>query len=107
MIAVALLLSAQSVPHAVLDAADQANGAYVQCLFATSRAASASRMSADVFEARLAAACTAEQQAVVQAMTAVLQGRGERNAAAVARRAAEDARRSVLDTYRQALNLQR
>jgi hypothetical protein len=64
-------------------------------------------MSADAFEARLAAACTAEQRAVVQAMTAVLQRRGERNAAALARRAADEARRSVLDTYRQGLNLQR
>ena len=105
MIAIALLLFAQSVPQSMLATADNANAAYVQCLFATSRAANGAHLSVYAFEGKLASACGAEEQAIVRATSAVLERRGERNAEATARQLARDARRSVLETYRTTIDL--
>ena len=101
MIAVALLLAAQSVPQSLLTAADDASSAYVQCLFATSRAADGAGLSVEAFERKLASVCITEEERVVRAMTAVLHRRGEANAASSAKQLADDSRRSVVETYRQ------
>jgi hypothetical protein len=106
MNAITLLLMAQSISQGTADAADSANQAYVQCLFATSRAASAARLSVDVFENKLASSCAAEENDAVRALTAALRQRGESNAASTARQAVSDARRSVVETYRRATELQ-
>jgi hypothetical protein len=103
----ALLLAAQAVPQSLLAAADEANGAYVQCLFATSRTANGAHLALEQFERKLAASCLREEDDLVRTGTAVLTRRGERNAASRARQEAKDARRSVLDTYRQNLKLSR
>ena len=105
MIALALLLAAQGVPQSLLDAADEANGAYVQCLFATSRAANTARLTVDEFERKLASSCTAEEAAAVRTGTAVLRHRGEPNAASSTRQLTQEARRSVVATYRETLKL--
>jgi len=102
MIALALLLIAQ----ASTDLADEANGAYVQCLFARSRAANEARLSLSEFEGRLASSCAAEEQTSVRATAAVLARRGERNAAGTARRLAASARQQVIDSYRRAIELE-
>lgn len=107
MIALALLLATEAVPQSMVAAADDANGAYVQCLFATSRAANGAHLSLEAFESRLAASCITEEQEVVRTGTAVLSRRGEANAASSARQSAKDARRSVIQTYRQILELGR
>jgi len=105
MIAAALLITVQAVPQNMLTAADDANAAYVQCLFQTSRAANAARLSLEAFETKLAASCIAEEQELVRTGTAVLNRRGQANAASNARQLAKDARRSVVQTYRQILEL--
>lgn len=102
MMIAALLLAAEAVPQELLAAADEANGAYVQCLFATSRAAHSARLAVDEFERKLAASCLAEEEVLVRTGTAVL-GRRETGAQSTVRREARDARRSVVDTYRQTL----
>ena len=105
MIAIAILLFAQAVPQSMLAAADDADAAYVQCLFATSRAANGAGLSLEAFERKLASACHEEEEASVRAGTAVLIARGEPNAASSERQMAEEARRSVVDTYRKILEL--
>jgi hypothetical protein len=107
MNAIALLLAAQAVPPAMLEAADRANQAYVQCLFAVSRSASAVHVDVEAFRGRLASACTSEEAALVRAGAAVLARRGEPNAASKMRQVTQDARRSVVDTYRFAAQLAR
>ena len=106
MIAIAILLAAQAVPQNMLNAADDADSAYVGCLFATSRAANGAGLSLEAFERKLASACHEEEEASVRAGAAVLRARGEANAVSTERQMAEDARRSVLDTYRHAIALQ-
>lgn len=106
MIALAMLIAAQAGPSALASAADDASGAYIQCLFATSRAANRDRLSVGEFQSRLASSCTAEEQSVVRTTTAVLARRGERNAAGNARQLAQSARQQVIDDYRRALELE-
>ena len=106
MIGIALILAAEPVPQTMLATADEANAAYVQCLFATSRAAMSAHLSAEAFERKLGSACIPEEDAVVRAGTAVLLRRGEPNSSSSAKRVAEEARRSVVESYRQALALQ-
>lgn len=103
MMIAALLLAAEAVPQKLLAAADEANGAYVQCLFATSRAAHSARLTVDEFERKLAASCLAQEEVLVRTGTAVLGRRGETDAQSTVRREAQHARRSVVDTYRQTL----
>lgn len=105
MIPFAILLAAQAVPQSMLAAADNADEAYVGCLFATSRAANGAGLSLEAFERKLASACHAEEEASVRAGAAVLMARGEPNAVSTERQMAEDARRSVVDTYRKILEL--
>ena len=105
MIAIALLLGAQAVPQTLLAAADDANGTYVQCLFATSRAASGAHLSVEAFERKLAGACHAEEEAAVRTGTVVLVARGEADAGSDMSRLAKDARQTVLDTYRKIVEL--
>jgi hypothetical protein len=100
------LLLATAVPAAVTDAADDANLAYVQCLFATSRTASGDRLSIGAFEQRLANACLAQQSALERALAKSLARRGERNSAARAHGLADAARRTVVEDYRHALELE-
>ena len=76
------------------DEADAANLAYVQCLFATSRAASAARLSVDAFEQKLAGSCRSEQRALKRLEPANLHGLDEA------------ARQQVVETYRRALELE-
>ena len=73
--------------------ADAANLAYVQCLFAQSRAAHESRLLPDQFEALLARSCPAEELALV-------------NAAPDAAQTAAQARQMVVDDYRRTVELQ-
>ena len=86
-----------------MAAADEANGAYVQCLFATSRAANSARLSVEQFERKLAGSCLAEEDELVRSGVAVMRHRGEPNAEATVRREASDARRSVVNTFRETL----
>ncbi len=102
---IALFLGAQAVPQSLLRAADDADGTYVQCLFATSRAANGAHLTLEQFEGKLASACRNEEDAAVRAATAVLERRGEPDAASRSRQEAQDARRSVVNTYRQILEL--
>jgi hypothetical protein len=104
--AISLLLAA-GVPQSMLAAADDANGAYVQCLFATSRAANAAHLSVEAFETKLASSCLTEEASLVRTGTAVMAARGETDAASTVKREAADARRSVVDTYRKILELSR
>ena len=103
MIAVAIVLAAQGVPQSMLAAADEANAAFVQCLFAVSRAANGARLGADEFERKLGSSCLAEEAAVVRTGIIVLRRRGVSDPESTVRREAQDARRSVLDTYRKGL----
>jgi hypothetical protein len=104
---IVLLLAAQAIPQSLLAASDEATGAYVQCLFAVSRAANAARLGADEFERKLVSSCLAEEKAVVRTGIPILRLKGAADAAADARREAQDARRSVVDTYRQAMKFSR
>jgi hypothetical protein len=106
VITISLILAA-AVPQSMLAAADDANAAYVQCLFAASRAANAAHLSVDAFETKLASSCLAEEAALVRTGTAVMAARGEPNAASTVRREAAEARRSVVETYRKILELSR
>jgi hypothetical protein len=106
MIALAMLIAAQAGPSALASAADDASGAYIQCLFATSRAATRDRLSVGQFESRLASSCIAEEQTVVRTTAAVLVRRGERNAASSARQLAHSARQQVIDDYQRAIELE-
>jgi hypothetical protein len=103
VIAFAILLAVQAIPQELLARADEANGAYVQCLFAESRAANAARLGVVEFERKLAGSCTAEEEAVVRTGIAILRLKGVANPAASARQQARDARRSVVETYRTTL----
>ena len=100
---IAILLAAQPIPQRLEAASDEAGGAYVQCLFAESRAANAARLGVDEFERKLAGSCTAEEEAVVRTGIPILRLKGVANPAASARQEARDARRSVVDTYRTTL----
>lgn len=91
------------MPQELLGPADAANGAYVQCLFAVSRAANRARLSVEQFEAKLASSCTAEEEAVVRTEIPILRLKGVKDAASAARREAKESRASVIDTYRQIL----
>jgi hypothetical protein len=97
MITLALLLA--GAPAALVRNADEANKTYIECLFATSRAADANGLSVAEFSRRLAGACGAEEQRARAALTQVLAANGERNPAAAARQAALEARSSVAATY--------
>ena len=103
MIALAFVLAAQDVPQSVMAAADEANGAFVQCLFATSRAANAARLGVDEFEHKLAGSCLVEERELVRTGAAVMRARGQPNAEATIRQEAADARRSVVNTFRETL----
>ena len=103
MIGIALLLAAQAIPQSLLDAADAANGAYVQCLFAQSRAANRARLGAEEFERKLALSCTAEEEAVVRTAIPIFRLKGMADPVSSARQDAQDARRSVVETYRKIL----
>ena len=94
-----LSLAAASVPQALLDRADSANQAFVECLFAVSRTASAQQLSAQGFDARIEGACQAEERALVEAGAKVLTARGEQSTQAKAARAASDARQMVRQQY--------
>jgi len=102
---IALLLAAQAMPQSLLGPADEANGAYVQCLFATSRAAHSARLGVEDFERKLSSSCLAEEEAVVRTGIPLLRLKGVANPAWAARQEAQDARRSVVDTYRMTLQL--
>jgi hypothetical protein len=106
MIAFAMLMAAQAGSSALSSAADDASGAYIQCLFAASRTANNDRLSVAEFQSRLASSCIAEEQTVVRTTAAVLARRGERNAAGNARQLAHSARQQVIDDYRRALELE-
>jgi hypothetical protein len=101
-----MLIAVQAAPSALSSAADDASGAYIQCLFAASRAASADRLSVGQFQSRLGSSCIAEEQTVVRTTAAVLAQRGEPNAAGNARQLAHSARQQVIDDYRRALELE-
>ena len=88
------------------DAADAANAAYVQCLFATSREAHAAQLPVDAFQQRLSTACSAEQRAFESTAAKVLVERGESNPAGKAKSLAEQARQQVINDYRRALELE-
>ena len=103
MIALALLIAAQAVPQSIMVAANEANGAYVQCLFATSRAANSARLSVDEFERKLAGSCLTEEQELLRTGADVMRTRGQPNAEATIRQEAADARRSVVSTFRETL----
>jgi hypothetical protein len=105
MIALTFLFAAEAVPHSMLAAADNANAAYVQCLFATARAANGVQLSIEAFESRLDRSCRTEEQELLRTGTAVLSWRGEANAAARVRQLADEARHSVIETYRQTSRL--
>ena len=104
---IALLIAAQAMPEELLGPADEANGAYVQCLFAVSRAANRARLSVDEFERKLASACLAEEEALVRTGIPILRLKGEPDPASRVKQEAQEARRSVLDTYRKVLELRR
>ena len=101
MILAALLLFA-----APADAADAANMAFTQCLFATSRSANGAHLSPGAFAQKLAGTCHSEQHALETAMAAILRQRGEANAAASAHNLAEDSRRTVIEDYRRAIEIE-
>lgn len=97
-----LLLFAVSVP----DESDAVSLAYTQCLFASSRAASAARLSADAFERRLATACIAEQRELERIAAKIFARRGDPDAAASAHRLGQSARQEIIANYRKALELE-
>lgn len=100
---IAFLLAAQPIPQRLEAASDEATGAYVQCLFAVSRAANAAHLGIEEFERKLGASCTAEEEAVVRTGIPILRRKGVASPAASAREETQDARRSVVDTYRTTL----
>ena len=103
MIGLALLIAAQGAPQSLLNAADEANGAFVQCLFATSRAANSARLTVEEFERKLAGSCLAQERELVRTGAAVMRARGQPDAEATVRQEAADARRSVVNTFRETL----
>jgi len=87
-----LILAAATSPS---DAADAANLAFTQCLFATSRAASEARLSPSAFEQKLAISCMSQQRDLERAYYGTrVQG------------LADTARRQVVDAYRKAVELE-
>jgi hypothetical protein len=91
---IGLFMLAASAAASPTDAADAANLAFTQCLFATSREASAARISPSLLEQRLARSCIAEQREL------------ERSTGPRAGALADTARQQVVDAYRKALDLE-
>ena len=91
----------------MLDAADAANGEFVRCLFATSRAANGAQLGVDEFRRKLASSCHAEEAALVRAGVPILRLKGVADPAARARKEVQVARRSVVETYRETLKFRR
>jgi hypothetical protein len=100
MIALALAIAAAAVPRNLLDAADAANLAHTQCVFATMRDANQEKVPAGEFERRLRSACSAEAQRLRSASTKIFAARGESGPGAKADRLIEDVYRSIVDEYR-------
>ena len=90
---IGLLILAAAAAASPADAADAANLAFTQCLFATSRAASAARLAPSALEQKLATSCIAEQNQLER----VAGGTHD---------LADTARRQVVDAYRKALELE-
>ena len=86
------MLAAATSPS---DAADAANLAFTQCLFATSRAASEARLSPSALEQKLANSCMSQQRDLERAYG------GTR-----VHGLTEAARRQVVDDYRKAFLLE-
>jgi hypothetical protein len=87
-----LILAAATSPS---DAADAANLAFTQCLFATSRDASEARLSPGALEQKLANSCLSQQRDLERAYG------GTR-----VHGLADAARRQVVDAYRKAVELE-
>jgi hypothetical protein len=100
---IALLLAAQAIPQNLESPADEAAGAYAQCLFAVSRAANRAGLAAEAFERKLASSCLAEEEAVVRTAIPIFRLKGMADPVSSARQNAQDARRSVVETYRKIL----
>ena len=101
MIAIALLFAAADVPQSLLNAADDANLAYTQCMFATMRAANQAHVSASGFESRLRSNCSAEAERLSTVSARIFAARGHANPAAEADRMMEEDYRSSVEEYRQ------
>lgn len=100
MIGLSLLLAAQGVPQSLLDEADAASLAHVECLFAMSRQAHAAGLSATQFESNLATACLREGRALQRVSTKIFALRGRRDPAAEAEQMLRESRRGIVDGYR-------
>jgi hypothetical protein len=107
MIALALAIAAAAVPRTLLDAADAANLAHAQCLFATMRAANQAHLPADAFERRLKSACSAEAQRLRRVSAKVFAARGESDPGAKADRLIEGGYRSAVEEYRRLPEMER
>ena len=99
---IVLFLAAAAVPPAMLAEGDARNQAFVTCLFAASREASAGGLSTAEFELMLAPRCQAEgdRLAALMAEVLVLRGMSQATARREARQAVDDARAGVVATYR-------
>ncbi len=100
MMLVAILMAAAPVPKALLSKADDANRDYVQCLFATSRAAHSANLSIDQFERKLAASCQAEERATQDASVSIFRFRGDPDPVTKAHRLSREARQGLVEDYR-------
>lgn len=105
MIMLAWLLWSAAVPAELMARADDANSAFVGCLFAYSREASAAGVSASGFEDRLAQHCASEQRELQDISVRIFRLRGDSDALGRAQRLARAARSGVAEQYRKSIAL--
>lgn len=104
-ILLAMLIAVQPAPELV-EQADQANQAFIGCLFSKSREAHTAGLPTADFRRRLDGACLAEEQSAKMLAADVLAQRGRLDPAAAAQRLMDEARRSVVATYESLPNLE-
>jgi hypothetical protein len=103
---IGLLIAAQ-IPGSLLARSDEANAAYVQCLFSVVRAANAAKLSQSAFEQRLSNACRAEGQVQRALGVRILKLRGEPRPEQSVDRTDWQIRQGMIDDYRKMPEKQR
>lgn len=100
MIEIFLTLAATAVPQSLLDAADAANLAHTQCVFATMRAANQAHLPAGELDAKLRSNCSSEAKTLRRISTRISTLRGEPNLEATAQQLIDDSYATVVEEYR-------
>ena len=100
MILATMLLMAANVPQSLLDRADEANLAYVRCLFGVTREANAAGLRVEQFERRMAESCLSEESSVRSLGSRILTLRGNGSPAASVDGFIRQTKRKMVEDYR-------